>query len=133
MPITRWLLVLPLGVAGVFAGFAVAIALVSLAERVCPAEMLVSGMCIAPWYRFAETGAYCVGAVVGAACAVALPFLAAPSHKQGVALVALALGTAFAAWFLFGAGTSVALPFACAVGSGLLTARKALRRNASAA
>jgi hypothetical protein len=133
MPIARWLLVLPLGVAGVVAGFAVAIALVSLATRVCPAEMLVSGMCVAPWYRFAEAAAYCVGAAVGAACAIGLPYLAAPSHKQHVALVALALGTVCAAWFMFGAGTSVALPFACAVGSGLLTAREALRRSASAA
>jgi hypothetical protein len=134
MKTLRWLLVLPSWFAGVYLTLAVAIVLRALCIRLCPPEQLVSGMCMAAWYPAAESLSFCVAAALGAVTAVLLPTLAAPHHRGRVALAALGLGTACAAWWLSAGGSSLLAPFACALGGGvaaLLVARAWGRKTAS--
>jgi hypothetical protein len=94
---------------------------------------LISGTCTASWYAALEEGIICLGAAVGAVCAVALPALAAPSHKSYVALTALATGASYSLWVLLGVGSFALLPAAAAIVAGLLTTLATFRRSAGAA
>jgi hypothetical protein len=133
MPLLRWLLVVPLGLAGAFFGFASAAFLASAAVKLCPEELLVSGMCTASWYPALEQSIMCFGGALGAVGAVALPALAAPAHKKYVALVALILGAAYSLWVLVGVGSFVLLPAVAAIAAGLLATLATFRRSARAA
>ena len=116
----RWLLIVPLGIAGGWAGIIAAIALHGISTRLCPSELLISGMCTAWWFRYAELMSFCLGAAFGAVLVVALPSLAAPRFHKRVAIVAFGAGVIYASYFLLRAGVSVLVPFAFAVVAGLL-------------
>ncbi len=128
----RWLLVLPLGFAGFLIGFLSVLALTNLVVRLCPAELLVSGACTAPWASIAEAAALCFGAGVGAFFAVTLPAVVAPSRKSQVALAALLLGGTYAVWLLVSVGTSFMAPFATSIALGLVALRLVRARAAHA-
>jgi hypothetical protein len=121
--ILRWLLVPFVGVLGCWAGFALAIALHGAFTWLCPAELLVSGMCIARWFHAAEAVSFCAGASIGAVLAVLLPSLVAPARQGIVAAVAFACGAAYAASFVVLVGGSVLLYVACALAAGAVTSR----------
>lgn len=115
----RWLLV-PVSIAfACWFGMALALLLFSAVTSFCPADKLVSGFCTADWATAMEEAVQYAGAAVGAALAVLLPHLLAPSRKRLTAAVAFVLGAAFAIWVaLSGPGT---WPYAaCAIVSGLL-------------
>jgi hypothetical protein len=118
VPFFRWLFVVPVGVAGVFLGLGSAVVLVVAVARLCPPELIVSGVCTASWYRAAESAAICIGAALGAFATVAFPSLIAPRHKVRVALAAFLAGAGYSAWFVASAGASAVLPFASALAAG---------------
>lgn len=118
MPVLRWLLVVPSGIAGILLGFAATIAFLAIADRFCPPELLISGMCTASWYRTAETAALCSGAALGAFAAVALPAFVVPAHKARVAAMAFCMGAVYALWGVATAGTSAWPPAASALAAG---------------
>lgn len=119
MPVFRWLLVVPSGIAGVLLGFAAALAFLGIADRFCPPELLMSGTCTASWYRTAESAALCSGAALGAFAAVALPTFVAPAHKARVAAMAFCMGAVYALWFAVAAGGSAWPPAASALAAGM--------------
>lgn len=119
MPVLRWLLLVPSGIAGVCLGFAAALALLGIADRFCPPDLLISGMCTASWYRTAERAALCSGAAVGAIAAVALPTFVAPAHKARVAAMAFCLGAVYALWGLAAAGAYAWPALASALAAGM--------------
>jgi hypothetical protein len=116
----RWLLVVPVGIAGTYLGALCAILLVSVLEWLCPVEDQVSGLCFASWYPPLQSAAIALGAAVGAACTVGLPALLAPTRKKLVSLVAYTGGTSYATWFLVSVGGSFLVPFSVAIATGLL-------------
>ena len=63
----RWLLVIP----GAWLAWSVALvsglAVHSALEALCPAEQVISGMCTATWFRYAERVTFCLGAGMAAA------------------------------------------------------------------
>jgi hypothetical protein len=125
----RWLLV-PISTAfGCWFGIALAVLLHSAFTSLCPAGMLVSGLCHASWFPAAEAFAQYSGAALGAALAVLLPYLLAPSHKRIVAVVAFLLGAAYAAAFVV-AGLDAWPYAACAIVSGLIVLVKTRPRAA---
>lgn len=119
----RWLLV-PISAAfGCWFGIALAVLLFSAFNSLCPADELVSGFCMASWFPPVEEGVQYAGAASGAALTVLLPYWLAPSHKRAVAMVAFALGAAYA--IAFAATGFDAWPFAaCAIATGLLVLAK---------
>lgn len=127
--VIRWLLTIPSAALGWMAMFAAGFSMLALLQRLCPPELVVSGMCTAAWYRSAETAAFALSAALGAALFVALPSLVAPAHRARVAGVAWLLGCVYTTWLAVAVGASVALPAAAAVGSGLLVALRFARAS----
>jgi len=92
LPEIRWVL------AALSPMVAIFIAIVSLVAgpawliRLCPPSELISGVCIATWYRSLETAVVCLGFGVAAAVFVLLPTTLAPSGKRPVAMSAFLCG-----------------------------------------
>lgn len=88
----RWILTVPAGMVGWYAGVIVALMVHSLVDRLCPQEHVVSGACFAPWSSFANEACLALGAVICGALVVALPAWVAPAHRFQVAATAYGLG-----------------------------------------
>jgi len=92
----RWFLLVP-GAwfawhVAVLIGFAVHSAL----ETLCPAEQMVSDMCVAPWFHYAARASICLGAGLAATLILLTTTLLAPSRRSAVVVVTLAAGSAAA-------------------------------------
>lgn len=94
----RWLLIVPVAVAGWFTAFVGALELHGLVYYFCPAEYQVSGVCNHPAAMAAQQALVVLGAAVSAALVVLLPTLTAPAYKQQVAAGAWSLGFGVAIW-----------------------------------
>jgi hypothetical protein len=112
MTVVRWLLVPVSALAAWGASLFLGTVLLDGATRLCPDAEMVSGLCIAPWWRYAETGVICLSAAVAAALIVVASSLTAPSHRSVVAVVVFVLGCAFAVFLAVAGGTYIALPAA---------------------
>jgi hypothetical protein len=104
--ILRWALTPVAAWAGWTAALVVGWNLYSTAERMCPAQMMVSGICVAPWFSFASATIICLGAALAAVLVVVGVTWVAPADRRVVsrviyligAITAIALGVASAAW-----------------------------------
>jgi hypothetical protein len=114
----RWIAVVPAGLLGWYIGFLTGVALLSAAINLCPAESMVSGACIAPWFRYAEALIFCVSVALAAFLVVALPALVAPRWRLGVAWAAFGVGLIVAVYLVV--YTATLLEFVSAVIAGLL-------------
>lgn len=116
----RWLLIVPLGAIGFAIGICAILLLLSAVTWLCPAELVISGLCTASWFPAAQEVAISVGAAIGAAAVVGLPSLAAPQSKRLVALVAFCVGSAYVLSLLVMGSSSAPIwvPVACAIASG---------------
>jgi hypothetical protein len=124
LAVARWLLVPIVAVVGCWLGFALAIALHSLATRLCPTELLVSGLCTASWFPVAEAASLSFGSAVGATLVVLLPSQLAPAYQRVVGVVAFGFGAIYAASFAVLVGSSTLLYAACALAAGAATLRR---------
>jgi hypothetical protein len=88
----RWLLVIPGAWAAWYVALLTGIAVHSALEMLCPPEDIVSGMCTAQWFRYAERVAFCAGAGLAAALVLLTSTLIAPTHRARVAAIILAVG-----------------------------------------
>ena len=123
----RWLLV-PVAALGAWgASILIGATLLDLVTRLCPAEQMVSGLCTAPWWPYAERTVFCVSAAIAAALVVAATTLTAPSHRRIIAIVVFLAGLAFAVFFAVAAGAYLELVAAAA--SGGLTTNRMRRRG----
>lgn len=118
----RWILAIVLPALGLAVTFVLAVLLTHGLVRLCPAELMVSGVCTAAWYPAAEQAALATAAFLGAVVFVSLPALAAPSHKPAVAWIALGAGLTFASIFVWQAGSGLLASFAAAVLGGAVAA-----------
>jgi hypothetical protein len=91
----------------------------------CPAESMVSGACIAPWFRYAEAAIFCVSVALAAFLVVVLPALVAPRWRSAVAWVAFVAGLMVAVYFV--AYTAAVLEFVSALIAGLLSVTGVLK------
>lgn len=119
MNLVRWILAILSPVLAVALTFAMAVVLSEALERLCPPELMVSGVCTAAWYPSAELAAFSVAAVVGGFFFVVLPALIAPAYTRGVAGVALGAGAGYATVFLWGGGVGLLGPYVAAWVGGL--------------
>ena len=115
----RWMAVVPAGILGWYLALLVGLALLSGAKRLCPAESMVSGACMAPWFRPVEAAVFALSAALAATLVVLLPVVAAPGRRSAVAWVAFAVGLLVAVYFLV--HTAAWREFGSAVAAGLLT------------
>jgi len=114
--IFRWLAV-PLSAIAVWYGLLLlGIASVGALDSLCPAELMISGVCTAPWYAWAVDALVLVYTALVSAGVVLVPGFLAPSHRFYVALCAYAVGACFAIYVA--ALGSMWAPFAVAAVSG---------------
>ena len=127
IPVLRWLAVLPASIAAWFAALFVGMHLHSVVGSFCPPELVVSGQCTAAWYPMADKIVVCVAVALSAAVVVVTAAFVAPSHRAGIARLALALGIAVAAVMAIPSGLYWELASAVAAGIGavlLVSARE---------
>lgn len=127
MKLVRWLLTVPAGVAGWYAGVVVALLGHAAGEFACPAGQMISGHCAAEWSPWVNHAALVTGALICGALAVLLPALTAPSHRLATARLAYASGIACSMYWV---AHGVLLPVACATFAGGLTLWRLARQVA---
>ena len=127
----RWAALVPAAIIGWHAAFLGGLMLLDAAKHLCPAESLVSGFCVAPWFRHLETAITCASVAVAAFLVVVLPTWVAPVRKMAVAGVAFAAGLAVA--IIFAVQLSAWAEFASAVLGGAVGLALALRAAGRAA
>jgi hypothetical protein len=81
---------------------------------------MVSGLCVAPWWPYADAAVLCAAAAFAAATIVIACTLTAPSHRRVVAPIVLAAGSVLAVALAIAADTYLPLPAAILAG-GLAT------------
>lgn len=114
----RWLLaVSSLGLATITC-FGMAVLLLDLPPKLCPQDLLVSGVCTAPWAPYADLAALSVALAVGGFLFVGLPSALAPARRFTVAMVAFGLGLCIVTHGLLRVGVSFLPPFLAAALSG---------------
>lgn len=89
----RWLLVIPGAWLAWYAALVSGIVAHTALEALCPPEQVISGMCTARWFHYAERAVFCAGAGLAAALILLATTLLAPSHRSAVAAVTLAMGS----------------------------------------
>jgi len=95
MPVVRWLLV-PLTALAVWVGtLLIGIGASSLLDSLCPPELMVSGLCTAPWHRPAMAAVEMICAGIAAAGFIALPVRVAPAYRTQVAVACFVAGGLF--------------------------------------
>ena len=89
----RWFAVLPSAVLAWGLAFFVSLYVLGAAENYfCPADLLTSSGCYAPWWSDVERGAAAFGAALAAVLVVVISTIVAPAQKRRVA------------WYSFGVG-----------------------------
>jgi hypothetical protein len=123
----RWLLLVP----GAWLAWSVALvsgmAVHSALESLCPPEQVISGMCTATWFRYAERITICAGVGLAAALILLTSTLIAPSHRAIVIVATLCVGSAAA--LVMGVLASAYAELATALVVGGLTTVWLLRRD----
>ena len=94
----RWLLIVPVAVAGWFLAFVGTLELYELIYYFCPIEYQVSGTCQHDAAVIAENVLIALGAGLSAVLVVLLATITAPAYKSQVAAAALCLGLGVAVW-----------------------------------
>jgi hypothetical protein len=116
MTILRWLAVPVSGLAVWYAVLLLGIGSVDVLDSLCPRELMISGMCSAPWHGPAFDALVLFYTGMVSAGVVLVPAVLAPSHRFRVALAAYVYGAAFAVYVL--AAGSAWGPFVVAAASG---------------
>lgn len=100
MNLMRWALVPLSGIVVWHAVLLAGIAGISLLDRFCPPELMVSGVCTATWHAPAVEGLILLCTAIVSAGIVVIPAYVAPAKRPLVAALAFGCGAVFA---LYGA------------------------------
>jgi hypothetical protein len=114
----RWALVPLSAVAVWYLTFIFGLAAVGVLDTLCPADLMVSGLCTAWWHAPAVETLILACTVIVAVGLVILPGLIAPAWKFPVALIAYGCGAAFAIYVAIASFGSFWKPFIASALSG---------------
>lgn len=119
MRLIRWLLIIPAAVVAWYAAFILALVLHAGVDILCPADQVISALCVAPWYEVASNAVVCVGAGLAALLIMLVSTSLAPAYKRQVAVATFVAGAAVAALMGWNAGAFG--PMLAAIITGALT------------
>ena len=88
----RWVLIIPVAVLAWLAVFFAGVMTLQFAKGFCPEEMIVSGMCIAGWWSYAEQLIIYTFSGLSAAAVIISSTLTAPSNKNLVTVLSFVIG-----------------------------------------
>ena len=98
MRVVRWIL-LPVGcVAAWIVALFLGIIAHSVAESFCPADQMVSGMCVAPWFETIDAWLIRFFSAFAAALIIVSCYFTAPVARAAVAWVVFGAGAVYALW-----------------------------------
>jgi hypothetical protein len=98
MRIVRWILLPIVCIAAWVAALFAGIVAHSVAELVCPADQMVSGMCVAPWFETLDAWLVRFFSTFAAALIIVSCYFTAPAARVLVAWVVFGLGAVYALW-----------------------------------
>ena len=92
----RWILLPVVCIAVWFAALFAGIIVHSVAESFCPADQMVSGMCVAPWFETLDVWLIRCFSAFAAALIISSAYFVAPAARRLVAWIVFAGGAAYA-------------------------------------
>jgi hypothetical protein len=98
MRTVRWILLPIVCIAAWFGAFFAGIVAHSVAEFFCPANQIVSGTCVAPWFETLNTWLIRFFSAFAAALIIASCYVTAPAARALVAWVVFGVGAVYALW-----------------------------------
>ena len=98
MRVVRWILLPIVCIAAWIAALFTGIVAHSTAELFCPADQMVSGMCVAPWFQILEGWLIRFFSAFAAALIIVSCYFTAPAARVLVAWVVFSLGAVYALW-----------------------------------
>jgi hypothetical protein len=114
----RWALI-PVAIGGAWlASIGIGVAIFSVLGHTCPESQMVSGVCVAPWWPYAEEACLSLSAAIAAANVVLAASLTAPGGRRRVAWITYSVGL-LVAW-IFAEVISDPYPLAAAAVAGAL-------------
>jgi hypothetical protein len=96
----RWIAVVPCAVLAWYAALAAGLVLLSAVSDICPHEDMISGLCVAWWYEYAEWAVVKSSVAASAFVVVISAAATAPSCRLQVAWVAYVTGSVVATYFV---------------------------------
>jgi hypothetical protein len=132
MRLIRWILMIPAAVVAWYAALSLGLVILMGVDALCPAEQVISGLCVAPWYEAASGSVICMGAALAAVLIMLACTWLAPSYKPQVAIATFVVGAAVASlmgWSAGAFGPMVAAIIAGALALWILTRRLAAARD----
>jgi hypothetical protein len=76
----RWILTPVASISAWYLALFSGIMLLTIAESYCPADEVISGTCVAPWFRAVESGIFCFSTALSAVFVVASAFFPSPFY-----------------------------------------------------
>src|SRR5215510_8692177 len=92
------------------------IAAASLLDSLCPSDLMVSGICTAPWHQPAMTGLEMLCAAIAAVGFIVLPAAVAPAYHVRVAVACFVIGGLLTIELTIAGGLSAAAAVAAITG-----------------
>jgi hypothetical protein len=123
--VLRWIAVAPITILGFAIGLFLSLLLHDGIKVLCSKDEMISGMCIAQWFHYAEITVFCFGAALTACLVIALAVLIAPSRRVGVALAVFGIGCMVA--FKIALETTLVAASVTSVIAGLLGVYKVIK------
>ena len=94
----RWILLPIVCIAAWLAALFAGILAHSIAESFCPADQMVSGMCVAPWFETLDAWLIRFLSAFAAALIISSAYFVAPAARPLVAWIVFAAGAVYALW-----------------------------------
>ena len=94
----RWILLPIVCIAAWLAALFAGILAHSIAESFCPAEQMISGMCVAPWFETLHTWLIRFFSAFAAALVISSAYFIAPAARPLIASIVFGAGAAYALW-----------------------------------
>lgn len=127
----RWLLVPVIALTVWFGTLLMGIAGSTLLDSLCPPELLVSGLCTAPWHRPAMASLEMICACFAAVGFIVLPVKMAPAYRPFVGVVCFVVGGLLT--FQLAIAGALWLPSAVAAIAGVVALGTTIRSHQRAA
>jgi len=132
MRLVRWLLVIPLAFAGVYAAVLLGFLLFRASDRLCRSLGFSEAHCTITWYPTAEIIVTSLCAAVALFLAVRLPSFVAPSSKRAVAIAGALVSLPIVVWVLVVLAFPLFFPGVFAVLAGVFANHRVYRQYAAA-
>lgn len=98
MHVVRWILLPVVCIAAWVAALFFGIIAHSIAESFCPANQMISGMCVAPWFEALDAWLIRFFSAFAAALIIVSCYFTAPAARAVVAWVMFGAGVVYALW-----------------------------------